>query len=80
MYSFVTREGLLIMLLSPWLVPTVKKRHTKRPIRTHAAKLGILTRMSIEKTMVRMIMYASGLRSDHRNPSTEFLYLSLKSF
>jgi hypothetical protein len=44
------------MLKSPWLVPTEKNLQTRRPIKTHAAKLGILTWRRNENTSVKITM------------------------
>ena len=73
--------------LIPPIIPLFKKFHGSMPQRRKKAKLcrplgsptGGLTFKKKLKTIVKMTIEASGLRSDHVQPSTERLYLPRSS-
>ena len=60
-------------------VLTAKNRQARRAGSRKTGKFSIPALSRVEKTSVRMIIIASGLRRDQMKPKTEFRYLSLNS-
>jgi len=56
-----------------------KNRQARRAVSRKTGKFSIPALSRVEKTSVRMIIMARGLRRDQMKPRTEFRYLSLNS-
>jgi len=56
-----------------------KNLQANRAVSRKTGKFSIPALSRVEKTSVRMIIIASGLRRDQMKPKTEFRYLSLNS-
>ena len=78
-YTPFTKEELPIIDHSDIAVLTVKNRQTKRTGRMKSGYSAIPDLSRMELTSHKMIIIASGFRSDQKNPKMELRYLSLNS-